>query len=205
MRLARQAADLAAASLMVHVTNAPRPLPEILSSMRPGDIITHCLHRYQYGIMGPTQERILDEVWRARQAGIIFDYAHGRMHFYLPLIRKAITHGFLPDPIATDLTLPNGLHGPAHNLPTVMSKFLNMGVPLEEIIGRTTTNPARVIGEVGRLGSLKPGAIADVDAFVNERGSFEFRDTDGNTLHGEQRLGCRLTVKDGRIWWQANR
>ena len=204
LRLARQAADLAEAPLMVHVTNAPRPLPEILSYMRPGDIITHCLHRYRNGIMGPAQERILDEVWRAQQAGIIFDCAHGRMHFYFPLIRKAIAQGFLPDTIATDLTLPNALHGPAHNLPIVMSKFLNMGVLLEEIIKRTTMNPAHVIGEAGRLGTLKPGAIADVAAFMIERGSFEFQDTDGNTMHGDQRLVCRLTVKAGRIWWRAN-
>lgn len=86
---------------MVHVTNAPRPLPEILSSMRPGDIITHCLHRSQYGIMGPAQERVLDEVWRAQQTGIIFDCAHGRLHCYFPSIRKAIAHGFLPNETST--------------------------------------------------------------------------------------------------------
>jgi predicted amidohydrolase len=72
-----------------------------------------------------------------------------------------------------------------------------MGVPLEEIIKRTTTNPARVIGKAGRLGTLKPGAIADVAAFVSERGSFEFRDPDGDTMHGDQRLVCRLT-REGR-------
>jgi predicted amidohydrolase len=80
--------------------------------------------------MGSAQERILDKGWRRQQAGIIFGWAHGRMHVYFPSIRKAIAQGFLADTMATDLTPPNALHGPAHHLPTVMSKFLNLGAPL---------------------------------------------------------------------------
>jgi dihydroorotase len=84
-----------------------------------------------------------------------------------------------------------------------MSKFLNLGVSLEEIIRRVTTNPARAIGEAGRLGTLKPGAVADVAVFSLEHGQFDFIDTDQNHMSGTQKLVTQLTIKDGRIWYQA--
>src|SRR5438034_4541315 len=203
LRLARQAADLAEVPLMVHITDALLPVPQILGFLKPGDIVTHCLHRYQYGIMGPEKKEILKEVWDAQKAGIIFDCAHGRMHFTFPFVRKAVDAGFMPDTIATDLTLPSATRGPVFDLPTTMSKFLNLGVSLDEVIRRVTTNPARVLGEDGRLGTLKPGAVADVAVFSLERGQFDFIDTDQNHLTGAQRLVTQLTLKDGRIWYRA--
>ena len=80
LRLARQAADMADVPLMVHITDALLPVPKILEFMKPGDVVTHCLHRYQYGIMGPEKKEILREVRDAQKAGVIFDCAHGRMH-----------------------------------------------------------------------------------------------------------------------------
>ncbi len=203
LRLARQAADLAEVPLMVHITDALLPVPQILGFLKPGDIVTHCLHRYQYGIMGPEKKEILKEVWDAQKAGVVFDCAHGRMHFTFPFVRKALDAGFMPDTIATDLTLPSATRGPVFDLPTTMSKFLNLGVSLDEVIRRVTTNPARVLGETGRLGTLKPGAVADVAAFSLERGQFDFIDTDQNHLTGAQKLVTQLTLKDGRIWYRA--
>jgi len=203
LRLARQAADLAEVPLMVHITDALLPVPQILEFLKPGDIVTHCLHRYQYGIMGPEKKEILKEVWDAQKAGVVFDCAHGRMHFTFPFVRMALDAGFMPDTIATDLTLPSATRGPVFDLPTTMSKFLNLGMSLDEVIRRVTTNPARVIGEAGRLGTLKPGAVADVAVFSLERGQFDFVDTDQNHMTGEQRLVTQLTLKDGRIWYRA--
>lgn len=203
LRLARQAADMAEVPLMVHITDALLPVPQILEFLKPGDIVTHCLHRYQYGIMGPEKKEILGEVWDAQKAGVIFDCAHGRMHFTFPFVRQALDAGFMPDTIATDLTLPSATRGPVFDLPTTMSKFLNLGVGLDEVIRRVTTNPARAIGEAGHLGTLKPGAVADVAVFSLERGQFDFIDTDQNHMTGEQRLVTQLTLKDGRIWYRA--
>ena len=138
-----------------------------------------------------------------RGADIEFDCAHGRMHFTFPFVRKALDAGFMPDTIATDLTLPSATRGPVFDLPTTMSKFLNLGVSLDEVIRRVTTNPARVLGEDGRLGTLKPGAVADVAVFSLERGQFDFIDTDQNHLTGAQKLVTQLTLKDGRIWYRA--
>jgi dihydroorotase len=125
------------------------------------------------------------------------------MHFTFPFVRMALEKGFMPDTIATDLTLPSATRGPVFDLPTTMSKLLNLGMGLEDVILRVTANPARAIGEAGRLGTLKPGAVADVAVFSLERGQFDFVDTDQNHMTGEQRLVTQLTLKDGRIWYRA--
>lgn len=205
LRLARQAADMADVPLMVHITDALLPVPKILEFMKPGDVVTHCLHRYQYGIMGPEKKEILREVRDAQKAGVIFDCAHGRMHFTFPFVRMALDQGFMPDTIATDLSIPSATRGPVFDLPTTMSKFLNLGVSLDEVFRCVTTNPARAIGEGERLGTLKPGAVADVAVFSLERGQFDFVDTDQNHMTGEQKLVTQLTLKDGRIWYRATK
>jgi dihydroorotase len=99
--------------------------------------------------------------------------------------------------------LPSATRGPVFDLPTTMSKLLNLGMSLEDVILRVTANPARAIGEAGRLGTLKPGAVADVAVFSLERGQFDFVDTDQNHMTGEQKLVTQLTLKDGRIWYRA--
>ena len=105
LRLARQAADMAEVPLMVHITDALLPIPQILSFLKPGDVVTHCFHRYTHGIMGPDKKAILREVWDAQKEGIIFDCAHGRMHFPFPFVKQILDAGFYPDTIATDLSL----------------------------------------------------------------------------------------------------
>ncbi|MCE2487996.1 MAG: amidohydrolase/deacetylase family metallohydrolase, partial [Desulfurellaceae bacterium] len=202
LRLARQAADMAEVPLMVHITDALLPIPHILSFLKPGDVVTHCFHRYTHGIMGPDKKAILREVWDAQKEGILFDCAHGRMHFPFPFVKQVLDAGFSPDTIATDLTLGSATRGPVFDLPTTMSKLLNLGMSLEDVIIRTTANPARAVGEAGRIGTLKPGAVADVAVLRLEEGEFDFVDTDQNHMTGRQRLVNQLTVKDGRIWYQ---
>ena len=202
LRLARQAADMAEVPLMVHITDALLPIPRILSFLKPGDVVTHCFHRYTHGIMGPDKKAILREVWDAQKEGILFDCAHGRMHFPFPFVKRVLDAGFYPDTIATDLTLGSATRGPVFDLPTTMSKLLNLGMSLEDVIVRTTANPARAVGEAGRIGTLKPGAVADVAVLRLEEGAFDFVDTDRNRMTGRQRLVTQLTVKDGRIWYQ---
>ena len=203
LRLARQAADMAEVPLMVHITDALLPIPQILSFLKPGDVVTHCFHRYTHGIMGPDKKAILREVWDAQKAGIIFDCAHGRMHFPFPFVKQVLDAGFYPDTIATDLTLASATKGPVFDLPTTMSKLLNLGMSLEDVILRATANPARVLGEGERLGTLKPGAVADVAVFSLEQGEFDFVDTDQNHMTGSQRLVPQLTIKDGRMWYRG--
>jgi dihydroorotase len=202
--MARRAADLADVPLMVHITDAALPIPEILRFLKRGDIVTHCFHAFKNGIMGPQQEAVLQEVWDAQKSGVVFDCAHGRHgHFNFPFIRKLLERGFLPNTISTDLTLPAARHGPVFDLPTTMSKLLNLGVSIDDLVQRVTVNAARAVGAADRLGTLRLGAAADVAVFEVQEGAFDFVDTDGNRLAGTRRLRALLTVRDGRIWYRA--
>ena len=138
----------------------------------------------------------------AQRAGIIFDCAHGRSHFNFRMIEKALDQGFLPDTISTDLTMTSASRGPVWDLPTTMTKLLHFGMPLEEIVRRVTATPARLMGYAGTVGTLKPGANADVSVFELRDGNYELRDSDGDTITAKRRLLAQLTVKDGRVWYE---
>lgn len=201
LRRAIRAAELAAGlRVMIHVTNPPTPLDSILELLRPGDLVSHFLHGRGYGILDETG-RVKAAVRAARQRGILFDVAHGRNHVNFPVAKAAMEQGFFPDTISSDLTSA-GARGVVKDLPTTLSKFLNLAMPLEEVIRAATAAPARAIGRERELGTLKPGAVADVAVLELEEGQFEFHDADGNTLHGRQRISAFLTVKDGEIWWR---
>jgi dihydroorotase len=203
IKTARKAADMAGVPLMIHITDTPLPLPEILAFMKPGDIITHCFHGRDHGIMGPERQMILKEVVEAQRHGVIFDCAHGSGgHFNFPLIEKALDRGFLPDTISTDLTFGTATGGPVFDLTTTMSKLMHFGVTLDDVVLRATATPAKILGLEGMVGTLRPGANADVAILELRDGNFEFRDTDGNTVAGKRRLVTHLTLKDGRVLYQ---
>jgi dihydroorotase len=84
-----------------------------------------------------------------------------------------------------------------------MAKFLNLGMPLPEVIRAATATPAAALGRAGRLGTLAPGAVADVAVFRLERGSFAFEDSHGDTMTGAQRLVPQLTLRAGEVWWRG--
>lgn len=201
LKRAVRAAELAGGlRVMVHVTNPPAPLDSLLELLRPGDIVSHFLNGRGYGILDDSG-KVRSAVREARQRGVLFDVAHGRNHVNFKVARAAIEQGFLPDTISSDLT-SGGAARIVKDLPTTLSKFLNLGMPLEDVVRAATATPARVIGREGELGTLRPGAIADVAAFELEEGEFEFHDADGNSLRGRQRLAPYLTIKDGELWWQ---
>jgi len=203
VKLARRAADMAGGvPMMMHITDSPVPLPDLLAHMKPGDIVTHCYHGRAHGIMGQEKEFVLKEVVEAQRAGIIFDCAHGRNHFNFRMIEKALDQGFLPDTISTDLTLTTATQGPVWDLPTTMTKLLHFGLPLEECVRRATSNPAKIMGYEGTVGTLKPGANADVSVFELRDGNFELIDAERDKIVARRRLIAQLTLKDGRVWYE---
>ena len=203
VKLARRTADMAGGvPMMMHITDSPVPLPDLIEHMKPGDIVTHCYHGRAHGIMGQEKQFLLPQVIEAQKAGIIFDCAHGRNHFNFRMIERALDQGFLPDTISTDLTMTSATKGPVWDLPTTMSKLLHFGLPLAEIIRRTTAAPAKIMGYEGTVGTLKPGANADISVFDLRDGAFELRDSDGDTITAKRRLIPQMTLKDGRVWYQ---
>ena len=144
---------------------------------------------------------MLSQARDARDKGVIFDIGHGLGSFSYDIGRAAMEDGFPPDTISSDIHAYN-IDGPVYDLPTTMSKFLNLGMPLDEVIARTTIEPAKVIDRAEDLGHLGVGASGDVAVLELENGSFELTDSMEKILMGEQRLTCRASVRDGKIWWQ---
>lgn len=160
LRIARETADAIGTRIMCHIGATVEPLPDILKHLKPGDIITHCLTGAKHGILDD-EGKLLPQVREAVEYGIIFDGAHGRMHFHWDVTRKALDQGFTPYAISTDLTAPS-VHGPVFDLPTTMTKLLALGVDLPDLVRWTTVNPARVLGREHEIGSLEVGRVADV-------------------------------------------
>ena len=195
------AAEALGLPVIVHINNPPTEYAEVLALLRPGDIVSHFLHGRGSGIL---DERgwIKVAVWEARRRGIVFDVAHGRSHVNFPIVRRALEQGFYPDTISSDLTR-GGRAGVVKDLPTTLSKFLNLGMPLADVVAASTAAPAKAIGRSGELGTLRIGAPGDAAVFALEAGCFTYDDTDGNRIEGARRWAPRVTVRSGRVWWQS--
>src|SRR5271156_6834470 len=202
VKLARKTAATAGVPLMIHITDSPIPLPDILAEMAPGDIITHCYHGRAHGIMGQEKQFVLKEVVEAQRHGIIFDCAHGRNHFSFRMIEKALDQGFMPDTISTDLTFTSATYGPVWDLLTTMTKLLHFGMPLDEIVRRSTAAPAKILGYEGTVGTLKPGANADIAILELRDGNFELKDSEGSPITARRRLVAQATLRDGRFCYE---
>jgi dihydroorotase len=201
LRRGIRAAEAAGLPVIVHVNNPPAEYGEVLALLRPGDIVSHFFHGRGSGILD-AGGRIKAAVHEARRRGVVFDVAHGRNHVNFDVVRRAFAEGFYPDTISSDLTRP-GRAGVVKDLPTTLSKFLCLGMPLADVVRAATAAPARAIGRSGDLGTLAPGAAGDAAVFAVEEGRFAYQDADGNTLEGDRRWVPRLTVRAGRIWWRA--
>ena len=195
-RLAVEAAGQLDVPVMVHVGNTPCPLGGIMDLLRPGDIITHAYHGHPHGILDD-HRAIWEDVIEGRARGILMDVGHGAGSFSFDVAKAAFEQGFFPDAISTDLYTVN-VNGPVYDLPTTMSKMLNLGMPLVDIVRSTTVVPAEAIGRT-ELGTLRPGAAADVAVFELEEGDFEFSDSHGNSRSWPRRLTCVMTLLDGGI------
>ncbi len=178
-----------------------RPFQDlVLKKLRPGDIYTHT---YLDAVpMLDASGHVLPYLFEARKRGIIFDVGHGGGSFLFRQAVPAIRQGFVPDSISTDLHI-DSMNSGMKNMLNVMSKFLNMGLTLEDVLARSTLNPAREIKRED-LGRLSVGASADVAVLRLEKGDFGFVDVFGARLPGHQRLVCELTIRNGLVVYDLN-
>ena len=175
-----------------------RPYYELVTQrMAPGDISTH-MFLGDVPWLG-TDGKVLDYLYQARKRGVVFDVGHGGGSFYCRNAVPAVEQGFYPDSISTDLHTKN-MNEDMMDMVTVMSKFLIMGMPLEEVIRESTVNPAREIGHE-ELGHLSVGAVADVAGLKVLEGDFGYTDVASGLLRGNQRIVCELTLQDGVVKW----
>jgi dihydroorotase len=178
-----------------------RPFKELVTRhLRPGDIYTHF---YLAAVpMFDAGGKVMPFFAEARKRGVWFDVGHGGGSFVFRHAVPAMKQGLWPDSLSTDLHI-SSMNGGMKDLANVMSKFLNMGMPLKEVIARATANPARVIQRPD-LGHLGVGAVADVVVLAVRKGSFGFVDTEGGKLVGSEKLEAELTVRAGKVVWDLN-
>ena len=182
--------------VMCHIGAAPGSLSDLLDLLRPGDILTHA---YSGAGNNTVQNgRVLPAALAAKQRGVIIDVGHGGGSFDFTVCEPAMQQGFGPDTISSDIHAVS-INTPGYpTMPWVMSKFLSLGMPLEEVVARATSEPGRIIGKVPGLGTLAIGAPADLAIFDLVDGPVEFVDTRNNKRAGTRKLVPVLTVKAGR-------
>jgi len=203
LALAKEASDAVQLPLMVHIGDTHSPLRDILSLLGKDDVVTHVFHGRQGGILDE-YGRVLMEVSAAVERGVRLDVGHGRGSFSFEVAEAALREGVLPGTISSDVHRWN-VNGPVFDLATTLSKFLQLGLTLDQVIERATTNPAKAFRMPHELGSLSPGSQADVAIFSMVEGDFEFQDAPGPDRPVGRRIGHLklvpwLTVKSGRVY-----
>jgi dihydroorotase len=197
MQRARAAADALDLPVMVHIGVSPPPLREILALMKPGDVLTHCFTGHTNRIV-ESDYTIREDVKRAWDSGIILDVGHGAGSFSFPVAEAMVRQGLLPDCISTDIHTVS-IKGPMYDMPTTLSKFINLGMSVYDVVERATINPAKAIHRADLVGSLAVGRIADIAVLELVDGDYEFHDVSMVPRKGHKRLFCRMALCGGNI------
>ena len=178
-------------------------LKDQLDRMRPGDIITHSFENIsERAPVVNEQGKVRPFVLEAKKRGILFDVGHGGAGFWFDQAVPALEQGFWPNTFGTDLHRFS-VNAGMKDMLNVMSKYLNMGMPLKEVLLRGSWNPAKAIKRED-LGNLSEGTEADIAILSLKRGKFGFIDADGNRIEGNQKLEAELTIRAGKVVWDLN-
>ena len=200
---AEAAAAAAQVPVMVDfgVFRPERPYEELVTKkLRPGDISTHM---YLDAVpMIDSNGKVFPYLFEARKRGVVFDVGHGGGSFVFSHAMPAMKQGFVPDSISTDLHIVS-MNAGMKDMTNLMSKFLNIGMSMEDVILRSTWSPANEIKHP-ELGQLTVGSPADIAVLRELKGNFGFVDTSGGRMEGHQKLECELTVRDGAVLWDLN-
>lgn len=193
-------ADEIGCNIVVHITDPVMDLEELAGSLRPGDVICHI-----YQNMG--SENILNErgeirrgILEARSRGVLFDSSNGRSNFDLEVCQKAVKVGFKPDIISSDNNTSGFYLQPLHSLPRIMSKFLDMGMTVNEVFDAVTITPAKSLHQED-IASLAVGTVADLAIFKLKQKEVLYTDINQNQMVGHQVLIPQMTMKKGKIMY----
>ena len=183
--------------IFVHPTDPPVPMAEVASYLRKGDVMCHMYHQEGYTIMDG--DEVDEEVKKARNRGVIFDVSQGKGNFSIALAKKAVSQGFLPYTVSTDLNIENWNSPLDFSLLMTMSKLMALGMEFDDVLKGVTVNAAEIFGKPGDMGVLKVGTCADITVLSMENQKIEFTDKYNNKVVGERILKPMATVIDGRL------
>jgi dihydroorotase len=201
LQLAIKAGEASGTPMMVHVGSTAIGMDEIADTLRPGDIITHCYTPQKPSIIDD-KGKLLPLVRKAKERGVIFDVGHAGGHFDFALVERAMGEGIMPDIISSDLhgRLSQPGFGVVGDLPTVLTKFLPLGLSFAEIISKCTVDAARAVGWQDRIGSLEVGREADIAVLQIVDEPVMLHDSVGGEKLHKQRIAARWTVRAGEVF-----
>jgi dihydroorotase len=201
LRLAIEAGEATKTPVMVHIGDTAIGMDEIADTLRPGDVVTHCYTPQKPSIIDDKGNH-LPLVRKAKERGVIFDVGHAGGHFDFKLVERAIGEGLLPDIISSDLhsRLAQPGFGVVGDLPTTLTKFLPLGLSIEQIIAACTIAPARAIGWQDRIGSLEVGREADIAVLQIIDEPTKLRDSVGAEKLHKQRIAAQWCVRGGELF-----
>ncbi|MCL9673255.1 MULTISPECIES: metallo-dependent hydrolase [Enterobacteriaceae] len=192
-------------TLCVHVTDSRLPADELIGHFQADDIYAHCFHGTGNAILRESGE-VFPAIKEAKTRGVIFDCSNGVAHFDFTVARNAMEQGFNPDIISTDLTLRNSLRTEkVFSLLFIMSKYLNMGMSFFDVVRAVTRTPARLMKMEGQIGTIAPGAFADIAIVKLRKEKIVFEDTKGTRLEGDRYIDNCATISNGQIVYRRQR
>jgi dihydroorotase len=197
LQMALEVANEVGMPLMAHIDHPPPSYEEVVSLLRPGDVLTHAFRPFPNS-PATAQGTVKRVVLEARERGVFFDIGHGKGSFAFKTARAMLANGFYPDTISSDVHILC-INGPAFDQVTTMSKFLCMGMPFPDVIAASTVNAAMALRRP-ELGSLKPGSVGDVTLLSIQEGKFDYVDVVGEHLIGDRKIASEGVVIGGR-WW----
>jgi dihydroorotase len=196
LRRALDAATQLGLPLMVHISQAPPEIDDVLELLRPGDLLTHSFTAYSMRLTGDDGAP-RESVRRAVDRGVLLDMGHGGGGFSFEVAEAMAAAGILPHVLSTDLH-QTSLWGPVYDLPTCLAKGMVLGMSLPDAIRAATDAPAQVLGLQGTIGTLRPGAKADIALFERRMDPLQVVDTRGVIRTAPEHLRGVLTLIDGR-------
>jgi dihydroorotase len=197
LEIARQVADEVDMPMMVHIDVPPPTLTEVLGLMRKGDVLTHCFRPFPNS-PATADGKVREAVLEARARGVIFDIGHGMGSFSFATARTMLKNNFLPDCISSDVHALC-IDGPAFDLLTTMSKFVELGMDFNAIIRSATETPAKALLRPD-LGTFRTGSAGDASIIEWRKGSFDYVDSTGEHLAGTSRLLADRVIIKGAVF-----
>lgn len=197
LRRTQQVASAFNLPVMIHMGQTITPLPKLLALLKPGDVVTHMYAPPPNSIIDDNG-KLLPEVIAARRRGVWFDVGNGQTgHMRWDTIDAVVKQNFWPDTFSTDWNVNAHMTG-VIDFPNCMSKFLMLGMPLDQVIARATMNAARIFPVFRGRGTLAPGVPADIAVLELRDGDFEYLDNFNNKRAGHQRLFPSATILGGK-------